>query len=158
MNLSLISLVLYELINLSFHLLLSFIFSFLTTSGLPPLFREALVHMCNYRVHIWSELFPSPRMKRLAMGSALVSYCRSFMHELGLWLSGRLEHRGVCEPFWLLFTLPNMSAGYTSHQLLQSMKYSCPPCFLPLHFWIYYFEQRSTGTFPALSRPLPRYT
>lgn len=82
---------------LSFAIVFHFFLSYY--SGLPPLFREALVHMCNYRVHIWSELFPSPRMKRLAMGSALVSYCRSFMHELGLWLSGRLEHCGVCEPF-----------------------------------------------------------
>lgn len=131
------SLVRVDQLVLSFAIVFHFFLSYY--SGLPPLFREALVHMCNYRVHIWSELFPSPRVKRLAMGSALVSYCRSFMHELGLWLSGRLEHRGVCEPFgfsspyqyvcWLY-----LSSASAKHEIFMSPLLS-PSAFLNLLFW-----------------------
>lgn len=40
---------------LSFAIVFHFFLSYY--SGLPPLFREALVHMCNYRVHIWPLLY-----------------------------------------------------------------------------------------------------
>lgn len=120
---------------LSFAIVFHFFLSYY--SGLPPLFREALVHMCNYRVHIWSELFPSPRMKRLAMGSALVSYCRSFMHELGLWQTGTP---------WCLWTLLAslhltqyvcwlyLSSASAKHEIFMSPLLS-PSAFLNLLFW-----------------------
>lgn len=120
---------------LSFAIVFHFFLSYY--SGLPSLFREALVHMCNYRVHIWSELFPSPRMKRLAMGSVLVSYCRSFMHELGLWQTGTP---------WCLWTLLAslhltqyvcwlyLSSASAKHEIFMSPLLS-PSAFLNLLFW-----------------------
>lgn len=84
-----------------FYLCYSFFFFFPSHWSVGHLhLGRLLVHVCNYRALIQSELFPSLRMKRLVIRYALVSICLSlYAWVKTLTLFGRLKHSGLYVPF-----------------------------------------------------------